>query len=92
MNELKTAIQLAIAFRGVFESAAISAVFCSVAGALVAVDIYAIHTQLLPWETLWSSLTLIDQARTFFMFIMFGLSIWYTTGAIYTYPFGWRLK
>lgn len=82
MNDIKSVIDLAIDLRELPEAAFILAFLCIFSGACVAFDVYSTYTTLLPWETLWSSLSMLDQIRVVFMAGMFVLSAWYGTGAL----------
>lgn len=85
MNDFKALIQLAVALREVFETAVVLMVLYSVATALIAVDMYMVYSQLLPFESLWTSLSVLDQSRLVLLPVMFGLATWYGLGAVCSY-------
>ena len=79
-------IELLVACRRMFETAAALAVVFGISAALIGADIYAVYTQLLPWESLWSSLAPLDQLRAVVMLPMGGLGAWYGAGAFSLRP------
>lgn len=85
MNDFKAVIQLAVALREVFETAVVLMVLCGVATALIVVDMYMVYSQLLPFESLWTSLSVLDQGRLVLLPVMFGLATWYGLGAFCSY-------
>ena len=85
MNVFMSVLQLAMGLRGIFEAAMVMSALFGVVASLIVSDIYAVYSQLLPFEELWPTLTLFDQFRLVLMPIMLALSGWYGLGAYHSY-------
>lgn len=81
MDDVKNVFSLAIGLRYIFPFAIGLSVIFGVCAGFIITDIYAVYSELMPYEDLWSSLGVVDRIRLISLPAYLFLTLWYARGA-----------